>query len=114
MPHFTVHITPFGLDWIPHVTTRADAIKAASIYKTTQIDLDAIKDTIAANSGAKKILGAYMMEQSLNVFRGVTLRVVAFDAWDNAKLRAYLGDKIADFRQQQDRKYFGLSKRASQ
>jgi len=95
------------------MTSQADAIKAARTYKVTQVDIDKIKDIIAANSAAKKVLGAYMVEQKLNVFRGVTLRVVPFQGWDNAKLRAYLGDKVADFRQPQDRKYFGLAKRGS-
>ena len=96
------------------MTTRADAVKAAHLYKVTQIDLDAIAGTIAANTGAKKILGAYMTEKKLPIFRGVTLRVVEYSAWDNAKLSAFLGDKAGEFRTKMGRKYFGLRKRASQ
>jgi hypothetical protein len=95
------------------MTTQAEAIKAARIYKQTQFELDAIANTKAANEGAKRILGAYMTEKKVNSFRGVTLRIVQFDAWDNTKLRAYLGDKVSEFRLKQDRKYFGLRTRAS-
>lgn len=95
------------------MTSQADAIKAARTYKITQVDIDAIKDIMAANTAAKKILGEYMLEKKLPVFRGVTLKVIPFDGWDSTKLRAYLGDKAADFREPRGRRYFGLAKRAS-
>lgn len=95
------------------MTHRAVAAYAAGVYKETQPAIDALKDTIAANEAAKKTLGAYMIEKNLDVFCGVTLAVATFEGWDTAKLREYLGDKVADFRTRGTRKHFGLARRPS-
>lgn len=94
------------------MTTQLEAIKAARTFRETQPLIDALKDTVSANTAAKKVLGDYMTVRDLDVFRGVTLRVVPFEAWDNAKLREFLADKVAEFRSKVGRKYFGLAKRA--
>lgn len=93
------------------MTTRAAAEKAVVTYKETQPALDAIKTTMARNSAAKKTLGAYMIEQNLPSFRGVTLKLVPSLRWDNDKLLAYLGDKAQDFRKSVNSKYFDIIKR---
>jgi hypothetical protein len=95
-------------------TTQAAATKAARDYKMTQVDIDKLKDIIALNAAAKKILGDYMLERKIGIFKGVTLHIVPSEGWDNAKLRAYLGNKVAEFRYPIGRKYFGLAKRSSQ
>jgi hypothetical protein len=104
-----LHTHPLSLE-LP-VTSQADAIKAARVYRETQPAIDALKDTMNANTAAKKILGEFMLEQKRDVFRGVTLRVVRFDGWDGDKLAAFLGDKAKNYRKPLDRKYFGLAKR---
>jgi hypothetical protein len=102
------------------VTTRAAAEKAALTFRETQPAIDAIKDTMARNAAAKKVLGAYMIEKQLTIFRGILLKVVPFEGWDNDKLREYLGTKVSKFRRMTDRKYFDLkpsvtsSRRANQ
>ena len=93
------------------MTTRAAAEKAALTYRETQPAIDALKTTLARNAAAKKTLGAYMVEKKLRTFRGVGLKCVPFDGWDNDKLRSYLGEKARDFRKTLDRKYFYLVKR---
>jgi len=93
------------------LTTRAAAEKAALAYRETQPAIDALKDTMARNTAAKKTLGSYMTEKNLPSFRGVTLRIVSFEGWDSDKLRDYLGDKAKNFRRPMDRKYFDLAKR---
>lgn len=90
----------------------SEATKAARVYKETQPTLDMVKETVAANEAAKKTLGAYMMEHELTIFRGVSLRIVNADAWDNLALLAYLGDKAKDYRKATKRKYFDIVKRA--
>jgi hypothetical protein len=52
-----------------------------------------------------------MLEKKLASFRGVRLKCVPFEAWDNDKLLTYLGDKAKDFRRNNQRKYFDLVKR---
>jgi hypothetical protein len=95
------------------VTSQADAIKAARVYRETQPAIDELKETMAANTAAKKILGAFMVETKRDSYRGVNLRIVSFDGWDGDKLAAFLGDKAKDFRRPLDRKYFSLRKRGS-
>lgn len=90
--------------------TRAAAVEAAATYLSTQPDIDALKDTIAANEASKKILGEYMLTQTpaLKVFRGVTLSVSPFSGWDSDALRAHLGAAAAKFRKELVRKHFGV------
>lgn len=92
--------------------TRAEAVKAADVYKEHQPALDAVKDAASAVEKAKKVLGAYMIEQDINVFRGVTLALAPYEGWDYDKLRAFLGDKVSDFKTAGNKKHFGLVKRA--
>jgi hypothetical protein len=96
------------------VTTQAEAADAARTYRETQPKLDALKDTIAANTAAKKILGPYMTAKKLDLFRGVELRISSVSGWDWDKLRVYLGDKAAEFKKPTDRQYFSLHQRAKQ
>jgi len=95
-------------------TSRADAARAARVYKDTQPQIDALKDVLDANKSAKDVLGDYMLEQKppLTEFSGVTLRVVSFKTWDGDKLTVYLGEKLlGKFRLTGQRKYFGFLKR---
>lgn len=96
------------------MTSQADAIKAARVYRETQPAIDALSDTLKANAGSKKILSAYMHEHepTLSIFRGVTLRVVTYKIWDGDKLSAFLGDEAKNYRKPSNRDYFGLAKRA--
>lgn len=93
------------------MTSRTDAVEAARVFRDTQPEIDALKDTLAANKAAKEILGAYMLERKLDVFRGVTLTCVAFTGWNSDKLNLFLGEKVAQFRTTGQRKHFGLARR---
>ena len=91
------------------MTTLAEATAAAKVYKDTQPGLDSVKEIAKANEAAKKVLGAYMVPRGLKVFRGVTLKLVEFDGWDEEKLRAHLAGRLAEFRRKAPRKFFGLA-----
>lgn len=94
------------------MTTQADAGKAARIFKETQPAIDALKDTVAANKAARKILDAYMAPKNLTSFCGVGRTVTTSSVFDFPKLLVYLGDKAADFKRLQVRTSFKLLKRA--
>lgn len=93
------------------MTSKADAVEAARVYRETQPAIDALKETRKANDAAKKILGPYMDENQLDVFRGVTMQVVTRKVLDGDKLAVFLGDKLKDFRRSVAYKNFGLAKR---
>lgn len=94
------------------MTSQADAVKAARIYRETQPAIDELKDTTKANDAAKRILGPFMEEKGLLVFRGVTLKCVTIEVLDGDKLSVYFGDKLSEYRKKVIRKYFGLATRA--
>jgi hypothetical protein len=83
--------------------TLAEAVRT---IKRTQPVLDAVKEDDKANKAAKKILGAHMVEHNLDAYRGISMREVEYDAWDDEKLRGHLGDQVAGFRVKRPRRYF--------
>jgi len=93
--------------------TRAAAVEAAIVYKDTQPKVDEVKATIAANKAAKDTLGAYMIEQGVDVFRDVLLTVDYFEGFDQTRMVAYLGEKANRFKVTRTRKHFGLRQHAS-
>lgn len=94
------------------MTTLRAATEAARIYRQTQPAIDEIKDLVAANTAAKKVLGEYMLAMGLDLFRGVTLRVVPSTGWESDKLYLLLGKRVSEFRGSFTKKYFGLATRA--
>ena len=97
--------------------TTAEADEAARVIKRVQPQLDALKEESKANDAAKKTLGAYMVEKGLDVYRGVSMRVVEFDGWDNDRLRAFIvdqGAKVDEFRAKRPRHYFNVIGRRRQ
>lgn len=93
------------------MTSQPDAVKAARVYRETQPLIDELKETMRANDAAKRILGPYMVEKGLEIFRGVTLKCVTIEVLDGDKLSVLLGDKLSEYRKKITRKTFGLAKR---
>jgi hypothetical protein len=92
------------MSWEPSLNL-TEAVKA---FKSTQLELDAVKDARKLNDAAKDVLGAHMLAKGINAYRGISMRVVEYDAWDDAALRAHLDVEVKRFRIKRPRRYFDL------
>jgi hypothetical protein len=82
-----------------------EAVKA---FKSSQAELDAVKEARKLNDAARKVLGDHMLAKGINAYRGISMRVVEYDAWDDAALRAHLDIEVKRFRIKRPRRYFDL------
>lgn len=86
--------------------------EAVATFKRLQPIFDEMAEDEKLLKAAKKVIGDHMVENDLDTYRGISLRVVEYGAWDEDKLREHLADKLGDFRIRRPRRFLSLLKRA--